>query len=68
MIKTILDLNGDGKIDGDDAERGFEKVIIVFVLGISRQAKLYMQISKVLGYSMPSGGGFTVGLILGLKN
>jgi hypothetical protein len=31
LLKTMLDLNGDGKIDGDDAEKGFDKVSTSFI-------------------------------------
>lgn len=49
-VENILDLNNDGKVDGDDAETGFN------------------QLSKVLGYNLPSGSGFSVGLVVGLKS
>jgi len=48
-VKTILDLNHDGKVDIEDVNVAFSKY------------------KDILSWGMPSGGGFSAGLALGLR-
>lgn len=48
-VKTILDVNHDGKVDIEDVNVAFSKF------------------KDILSWGMPSGGGFSAGLALGLR-
>jgi len=48
-VKTILDLNHDGKVDIEDVNVAFSKF------------------KDIISWGMPSGGGFSAGLALGLR-
>lgn len=64
-----MDLNDDGKIDEKDAKIAFDKVNIIWILYhfLGHSWLLSSQMTEVLGYQMPAGGGFTAGLVMGLR-
>ncbi len=62
-----MDLNKDGKVDVDDFHVGMQKVCVIFSVFLFVFVKPCGQVSDVLGYQMPAGGGFATGLIMGLR-
>jgi uncharacterized membrane protein (Fun14 family) len=65
-ITSVLDVNKDGKIDADDAKMAFDKVFN-WMNSLNISDHTILQLNTVLSYQLPAGGGFTAGLIMGLR-
>lgn len=66
-MQSVLDVNKDGVLDEKDIKHAYNKVRSNIIVSLLIFTLILIQAHEILSYNMPTGGGFTAGLVMGLR-